>query len=119
MQRRSINSKKRLSRRTLRTVRNAFQNYPEQSVRERVCWNCLQEGHLRFQCPNPKRIFCSYCRTPNVRSCECNCQSNEIEPAVIDPPIQEFENIQVEVLYIQEDDDKDILEIFAEDEPLE
>lgn len=107
-----MKSKNLLRRRTLR-----------RTERERVCWNCFMEGHLRFQCPYPKRIFCSYCRTPNVMTSECNCQSNEVmvPEDIVDiiPPIEEFENIQVEVHYVQEDDDRDILEICAEDEPLE
>lgn len=107
-----MKSNNRLSRKTLR-----------RTEREGVCWNCFQKGHLRFQCPYPKRKFCSYCRAPNVMTSECNCQSNEIiAPENIQeiiPPIEEFENIQVQIHYVQEDDDQDILEICAEDEPLE
>lgn len=42
-------------------------------IRRNCCWNCLQVGHLRFQCPYPKSTRCSFCRKPFVRSINCNC----------------------------------------------
>lgn len=81
------------------------------------------EGHLRFQSPLPKVDSCSYCRTPNIKSTECNCRSLRIEQLIINnPAVEKFENIQIEVMHVEADpdlEDKDILQILAEDEPLE
>ena len=92
--------------------------------RSNVCWNCFECGHLRFQCPMPKQSACSFCRTPNVRTIECACRM---------PPrfeIPENEQIIVinynedktsddETVRRSEDEDADVLVIFAENEPLE
>lgn len=43
-------------------------------IRKNCCWNCLQVGHLRFQCPYPKMTRCSFCRKPFVLSVNCNCK---------------------------------------------
>lgn len=78
------------------------------------------DGHLRFQCPLPKMDSCSHCRAPNIKSSECNCRAVQVDQDIINhPPIEEFENFQIEVIYDENDEDKDILEIHAEDEPLE
>lgn len=45
-----------------------------QLFRRVCCWNCFQIGHLRFQCPFPRAIRCSFCRKPFVLSTDCNCR---------------------------------------------
>lgn len=45
-------------------------------IRQNCCWNCLQGGHLRFQCPYPKMTRCSFCRKPFVLSINCNCKDS-------------------------------------------
>lgn len=46
-------------------------------IRKNCCWNCLQLGHMRFQCPFPRMIRCSFCRKPFVLSVNCTCRINE------------------------------------------
>lgn len=41
--------------------------------RQSICWNCLEFGHLRFQCSLPKKDICSFCHRTGVRSCDCSC----------------------------------------------
>lgn len=43
-------------------------------IRQLCCWNCLQTGHKRFQCPFLKMKFCSFCRKPSVLTTECGCE---------------------------------------------
>lgn len=71
-------------------LRNAKQEGDEtrhlinQLIRRFCCWNCFQIGHLRFQCPFPRAIRCSFCRRPYVLSTNCNCRyqnhSNALQP---------------------------------------
>lgn len=46
-----------------------------QQIRQLCCWNCFQQGHLRFQCPFPKVEVCSFCRKPGIRSSNCSCDA--------------------------------------------
>lgn len=41
---------------------------------EIVCWRCGQNGHLRWKCKNPPRLFCSRCGKQGIptRDCPCN-----------------------------------------------
>lgn len=109
-------SKTKLRRKT-RSTQRFSRILSGSNKRQNICWNCFTEGHLRFQCPLPKSDSCSFCRRPNIKTVECGC--NKKDNDVINPPIEEFENIQIEVLYVEEEEDRDILEICAEDEPLE
>lgn len=47
-------------------------------TRESCCWKCKQPGHSRRACPNPGRLFCSYCGKDNIltKSCKCPRQGN-------------------------------------------
>lgn len=122
-------------------------------TRKDCCWNCFKIGHLRFQCPYPKRVLCSFCKNPGVRSCDCSCsearkhfnpisveipQNLPIENMEIpnynenvlvpinngnDSQYQEMENYVIFVVNnlneIDEEEDKDIIEIHPENEDLE
>lgn len=68
------NRKQRKPKRLNRQPRNAFSlELLQHLFRTFSCWNCSQIGHNRFQCPYPRTIACSFCRTPGVLSTECNC----------------------------------------------
>ena len=44
-----------------------------------VCWNCQNTGHINRNCPNPRKIHCFRCGTPNVtvRACpKCRDSGN-------------------------------------------
>lgn len=38
-----------------------------------ICWRCKETGHLRYQCRNTARLFCSRCLRDGILSRECNC----------------------------------------------
>lgn len=45
--------------------------------------------HTRFECPNEKRVFCSYCREIGVRTEDCHCnkvRSRTSEGSFAKPP---------------------------------
>ena len=103
-------------------------------IRRKCCWNCLQPGHLRFQCPYPKRFLCSFCHKLNVLTLECPCQNvtitleqsyptQPVEPGISLPA---DENIIVIIPNIPNDEQdsecesalEDILEINAEPDSL-
>lgn len=127
-------------------------------IRKNCCWNCLQIGHLRFQCPYPKMIRCSFCRKPFVLTINCDCRGRSSNVSDVSahqeqrcsnaeqnmiPLNQEYsvsvmvpvnfengtthsvieDNIVVFVDNAQEqvdnEDDRDILEIHAESESLD
>ena len=112
--------------------------------RKQCCWNCFKIGHLRFQCPEPKRVMCSFCRKPATLSIECTCRSNPSQDIQLNPheiaslQIAEFpefvavpnaqadEYVQLENLAVVIENDmsqynyeNDILEIPMEYEPLD
>lgn len=42
------------------------------------CWNCQKNGHLNRNCPEPRKIHCYRCGTPDVTVRTCNkCSGNE------------------------------------------
>lgn len=43
--------------------------------RKNCCWNCGSAEHLRYDCPEPPRKVCSFCRKPDVLSKDCTCQN--------------------------------------------
>lgn len=64
----------------------------DQLIRKNCCWNCLQIGHLRFQCPYPKTIRCSFCRKPFVLTINCNCRGQNTKIDVPEHQRQESYN---------------------------
>lgn len=36
-----------------------------------LCWKCGEKGHLRSECPNPGKLFCSRCLKPKVLTKVC------------------------------------------------
>lgn len=52
-----------------------FQKHPIPKMynRQNCCWNCEQEGHVRYNCPEPTRKICSFCRKENVLTKDCDC----------------------------------------------
>jgi len=43
------------------------------------CWRCGERGHTRFQCNQRRKLFCTECGKPNIRTLDCNCKSgNEV-----------------------------------------
>lgn len=42
-----------------------------------ICWNCKKAGHINRQCPDPKKIHCFKCGTPDVTARSCpKCSGN-------------------------------------------
>jgi len=41
------------------------------------CFRCGEKGHIRSQCRNPSKIFCSRCGKMDVMSRDCPCSGND------------------------------------------
>lgn len=57
-----------------RRNKRSFENKLNNMIRQFSCWNCLQLGHRRFQCPYVKMQCCSFCRKPSVLTVNCGCE---------------------------------------------
>lgn len=80
----------------------------QQLLRSCSCWNCHQVGHTRHQCPYPKSISCSFCKTPGTRTIDCKCNHQLFQipinnnPSVDNPAVEvvvpspQLQNIQPE-----------------------
>lgn len=64
-----------------------------QLIRKKCCWNCMQIGHLRFQCPYPRTIRCSFCRKPFVLTINCDCRGQNLNIDVSEHQVQELPNL--------------------------
>lgn len=42
-----------------------------------LCWRCGETGHVRTNCRNPLKIFCSRCRKEGVLTRDCYCSKPE------------------------------------------
>lgn len=38
-----------------------------------LCWRCGKQGHFRYECKGPKKLFCSRCLKTNIMSKDCPC----------------------------------------------
>lgn len=43
----------------------------------KTCWNCNAQGHLSFDCKNPKNVYCFKCGAKGKTLKTCNCVKNE------------------------------------------
>lgn len=80
----------------------------QRNRRLKCCWNCFNKGHLRFQCPEPKRISCSFCRKPNILSSDCACQTISLHPIEVHEIQAANYNLFVELPRIQPDEARNV-----------
>lgn len=67
-------SKGQSLRRTISQLSLASLHRREAYDRRIACWNCKKVGHHRRFCRAPRKIFCSYCQTEDIRTHECRCR---------------------------------------------
>lgn len=39
------------------------------------CWNCGRPGHIGSKCRFPRRLKCSICKKPNIKTKDCDCRA--------------------------------------------
>ncbi|XP_058975681.1 uncharacterized protein LOC131801251 [Musca domestica] len=40
------------------------------------CWRCKKKGHIRYQCQEKGKLFCSHCGKEGILSRNCECRAN-------------------------------------------
>lgn len=53
--------------------------------RASCCWNCRGPGHRSSDCPQPKRLFCSYCLKDGTTTRNCGCRPSRIVTKKLTP----------------------------------
>ena len=43
-----------------------------EEIKDLICWNCSEKGHLFEDCVGERKIFCYGCSTPNIFKPNCS-----------------------------------------------
>lgn len=58
-----------------KSKKHAVSSKPKFSFKS-CCWNCGLPGHIGVKCRSPKRLKCSICKKPNIKTIDCDCRSS-------------------------------------------
>lgn len=82
--------------------------------RKSCCWNCRRPGHTSKECTDRKRLFCSFCLTPEITTRDCKCrnrrrvQKNRPPPRNLRKPSQAIRTLAYHRLEEQDNASKNI-----------